>query len=233
MEFVISKKVFLILFLFVSYSQIFTQNETIRSFTTGVFEVVNPQKAIIELGMNTAKYSTLYFNWLYSINDNIAINLDIRPEDGFEDYYMFLSASFNLTNDFAIGPYMIFNWRRLGLFGSYRADAFDVCIETKLGGDFDINPPPLQASNFKYFLSLSTKKRVSENLQLIAEIYFNNNTPNHDYVYINEALLFSIGAQYELFNSLSIRGMIGYNQLNNRLNGNSQDGVVGISYVFE
>jgi len=65
------------------------------------------------------------------------------------------------------------------------------------------------------------------------QTYFNNNNPNHDYVYINEALLFSIGAQYELFNSLSIRGMMGYNQLNNSMNGNSFDGVVGISYVFE
>lgn len=227
------KKPFVLaLLLLLSYFQIYAQNETIRSFTTGAFEVSNPQKAIVELGMNTSDYEPLYFNWLYTLNDNVAINFEIRPI-GFRGASIFLSASFNLTNNFAIGPYIQFYESRWGLFGSYRANVYDLCFDIKFGGDFKIYSPPLKAYNFNYFLSLSTKKRISENLQLIGEV--NYNSPPHNFDYINEFLLFSIGSQYKLFKSINIRAMIGFNSLSNSGNliGKKLEGVIGINYVFE
>ncbi|MCF6270102.1 MAG: hypothetical protein L3J41_10340 [Melioribacteraceae bacterium] len=224
------KKFSLVIFLFVLYFQIYAQNETIRSFNTGAFEVINPQKAIIELGLNTSDYGSLYFDWLYSFNNKIAINFNIRPVDDFGDYFVFFSSSYNLTKDLTIGSYIHFYWSRIGLFASYRAKIFDTYFDTKLGGDFRIESPPFNLFVHNYFFSLSTKKRIFNSFQLIGEAYFEKYSPYNSSD--DGALLFSIGSEYQLFNQFNIRTMIGYSFTNNSKKENYLHGVFGVNYIF-
>ncbi len=225
------KKSLLIVFVFVSYFQFYAQDETIRSFTTSSFEVTFPQTAIIELGIGELTRSFQYINGGYSFNEKFSINFEFTSLPNkmiYEDMVVLLSASFNVTNNFTIGPYHSFYNPRIGLFSSYGLKLFSMYLETKIGGDIYYSNKSAITSDVNYFMSLSSKKRILKKLQLIGEICYTNNSPQSSYV--NKYFLFSIGSQYQIFNSINIRGMLGYNQLGD------DDKVIaqlGINYIFK
>jgi hypothetical protein len=189
-----------------SISIIIAQERTTNTFQNSFFDVNQFSNPMIGISVLTTNVQNNYYLFSsYSINENITFSGEFIDAGNSQ---LIIAASYLILNGnskLAIGPALAFRDGYIGALSAFKIKIFDKLESvSKLGFFFknmDLTITTLSSSLISY---------VSDDLNIIGEVSYSNEglleLYSHDHILIG-----NIGAGYQIFQRLVLRGSIGYN----------------------